>query len=57
MEEKKQGAEESKDPEGEDGVGENLGDRTLLMTLEAAINANCRIDGLNDRLVNQLATQ
>ena len=47
--------EEEKQPEDQsDGVGEKLGDRTLALTLNQAIVANCKIEGLNQKLVQSL---
>ena len=42
--------------EDDNGIGETLGDRTLALTLRQAIIAQCNIDGLNDKLVEQLET-
>ena len=33
---------------------EKLGDNTLALTLRSAISANCKIDGMSERLVEQL---
>ena len=49
IEERKEGANDD-----ESGIGETLGDHTLALTLRQAIIANCNIDGLNDKLIEQL---
>lgn len=35
---------------------QNLGDRTLALTLKQAISADCKIEGLNQKLVHDLET-
>ena len=39
------------DENDDDAINEQLGDRTLAMTLRQAMKANCQIEGLSAKLV------